>query len=178
MICHALVGHSLGLKEVYPAVAGAVLIGLLVWLRLMTGKWSGQAEPGSLAELSRWVLIVGVAIHVALLVYLAASTLLMPAASTTPDQAAKLTAQTMNPFLAMGFVIRLLIFSGPSWRWVLLAGVCLHLGILLTMEIGWFSQVTLCWYVLFVPGASLSAAVRATLSWLRGGPKAAVPATA
>jgi hypothetical protein len=42
--------------------------------------------------------------------------------------------------------------SLPVGRLVLLLGVALHLGILLTMEIGWFSQVTLCWYVLFVPG--------------------------
>jgi hypothetical protein len=47
------------------------------------------------------------------------------------------------------------------FRWTrgmtLLAGVALHLGILLTMEIGWFSQVTLCWYLLFVPGERLAA---------------------
>ena len=40
---------------------------------------------------------------------------------------------------------------------VLLLGVALHLGILVSMEIGWFSQVTLCWYLLFVPGDRLSA---------------------
>jgi hypothetical protein len=44
------------------------------------------------------------------------------------------------------------------------------------MEIGWFSQVTLCWYVLFVPGASVSAAVRGAAAWLRGRPKAAAVA--
>ena len=46
---------------------------------------------------------------------------------------------------------------------VLLLGVALHLGILLTMEIGWFSQVTLCWYLLFVPGDRLSSLV----AWAR-----------
>lgn len=35
---------------------------------------------------------------------------------------------------------------------VLLAGIALHLGIFLSMEIGWFSQITLCWYVLFASG--------------------------
>ena len=53
-------------------------------------------------------------------------------------------------------------------RWLrgplLVAGVMLHLGILAVMEIGWFSQVTLCWYVLFVSGEKVSAAVR----WLVG----------
>ena len=39
--------------------------------------------------------------------------------------------------------------------WALLAGVGLHLGILLTMEVGWFSQVTLCWYAVFLSGDTL-----------------------
>lgn len=34
----------------------------------------------------------------------------------------------------------------------LLAGVALHVGIFLSMEVGWFSQVTLCWYVVFLNG--------------------------
>jgi hypothetical protein len=33
----------------------------------------------------------------------------------------------------------------------LLAGVALHLGILVHTEVGWFSPATLCWYVLFLP---------------------------
>ncbi len=56
------------------------------------------------------------------------------------------------------------------WKWtripLLIAGVMLHLGILVTMEIGWFSQVTLCWYVVFLSGGTVSAAAR----WLLGMP--------
>lgn len=40
--------------------------------------------------------------------------------------------------------------------WTLLAGVALHLGILLSMEVGWFSQVTLCWYAVFLSGDALA----------------------
>lgn len=47
------------------------------------------------------------------------------------------------------------------FRWTrgatLLAGLALHLGILLFMEIGWFSQITLCWYVLFLSGERVAA---------------------
>jgi hypothetical protein len=39
-----------------------------------------------------------------------------------------------------------------SW---LLAGVALHVGILVHTEVGWFSPATLCWYVLFLPGERL-----------------------
>ncbi len=43
-------------------------------------------------------------------------------------------------------------------RWVVLvAGVLFHLGILATMEIGWFSQIAICWYLVFVPGQAVSA---------------------
>jgi Vitamin K-dependent gamma-carboxylase len=35
---------------------------------------------------------------------------------------------------------------------LLLAGVALHLGILVHTEVGWFSPATLCWYVLFLSG--------------------------
>jgi hypothetical protein len=45
----------------------------------------------------------------------------------------------------------------PLRKYLLLAGLGLHLGILLIMEIGWFSQVTLCWYMLFIPGEQISA---------------------
>ncbi|MFQ3593180.1 MAG: HTTM domain-containing protein [Gemmataceae bacterium] len=58
----------------------------------------------------------------------------------------------------------LLVLFGWTRGVTLLFGVALHLGILFTMEIGWFSQVTLCWYLLFVRGEQLSAA----LDWLRG----------
>lgn len=37
----------------------------------------------------------------------------------------------------------------------LLAGVALHLGILIHTEVGWFSPATLCWYVLFLSGGGL-----------------------
>jgi hypothetical protein len=40
--------------------------------------------------------------------------------------------------------------------WTLLAGVALHIGILLSMEVGWFSQVTLCWYAVFLNGDMLA----------------------
>jgi hypothetical protein len=50
----------------------------------------------------------------------------------------------------LGFVF--FVLFAPLRRWLLLAGVGLHLGILAVMEVGWFSQVTLCWYVLFLPG--------------------------
>lgn len=40
--------------------------------------------------------------------------------------------------------------------WALLAGVALHVGILLSMEVGWFSQVTLCWYAVFLNGDMLA----------------------
>ena len=40
------------------------------------------------------------------------------------------------------------------FRWLrtpwLLAGVGLHLGILVTIDVGWFSQATLCWYAVFL----------------------------
>jgi hypothetical protein len=45
---------------------------------------------------------------------------------------------------------------------MLISGLLFHLGILATMEIGWFSQVSMCWYVLFVPGEQISAC----LGWL------------
>jgi hypothetical protein len=48
-----------------------------------------------------------------------------------------------------------LVLVRPVRPWLLLAGVGLHVGILLTMEIGWFSQAILCWYVLFLSGEGL-----------------------
>jgi hypothetical protein len=66
----------------------------------------------------------------------------------------------------------LLMLIRPLRFWVLLFGVSLHVGILLIMEIGWFSQVTLCWYLLFVPGdrlADLVGQLRFRPSALAGG---------
>jgi hypothetical protein len=45
----------------------------------------------------------------------------------------------------------------PLRKYVLAAGLGLHFGILVLMEIGWFSQITMCWYILFVPGEQVSA---------------------
>jgi hypothetical protein len=72
--------------------------------------------------------------------------------------------------LAFELGFSFLVWVRPLRKWVLLAGVLLHLGIFLTMEIGWFSQVTLCWYVLFVPGEKVSRAVEQIGVWLRGQP--------
>jgi hypothetical protein len=61
-------------------------------------------------------------------------------------------------------------------RWLrpltLLAGVALHVGILVSMEVGWFSQVTLCWYAVFLSGDSLARVVhwltrRPQVTWSR-----------
>src|SRR5262249_19112676 len=127
------------------------LLAMLAWLAVLGRRLWGPVRVEVPAEAGHWVLLILVAQHVGLLLYLAASTLLVPA-----------------PYLAMAFMISLLVWCGPGGRWVLLAGVGLHLGIMLTMEIGWFSQATLCFYVLFVPGDKLSQAVRAAASWLRG----------
>ncbi len=58
----------------------------------------------------------------------------------------------------IGFVVLVL------WRWtrvpLLVVGVMLHLGILMTLEIGWFSEVVMCWYVLFLSGDAVTAASR------------------
>src|ERR1019366_626878 len=58
--------------------------------------------------------------------------------------------------LAFELTFIVLVWFRPLRRWILLAGLGLHLGILMTMEIGWFSQVTMCWYALFVSGKTLS----------------------
>jgi hypothetical protein len=47
---------------------------------------------------------------------------------------------------------------------LLIFGVLLHVGIFITLEIGWFSQITLCWYVLYLSGDAVTAAAR----WLVG----------
>ena len=48
------------------------------------------------------------------------------------------------------------MLSGRLRPWVLLAGLSLHLSILAVMEIGWFSQVSLCWYALFLRGEDVA----------------------
>ena len=55
----------------------------------------------------------------------------------------------------LGFVVFVFI---PRLRpWLLLGGVLFHEGIFITMEIGWFSQMTLCFYPVFLSGASVAA---------------------
>src|SRR5262249_7305472 len=44
---------------------------------------------------------------------------------------------------------------------LLVVGLAFHLGIFTHTEIGWFSQVTMCWYALFVTGPTATA----ILSW-------------
>ncbi|MBY0233306.1 MAG: HTTM domain-containing protein [Gemmataceae bacterium] len=65
-------------------------------------------------------------------------------------------------FFELGFAF--LVMS----RWLrgplLVFGLMLHLGILVVMEIGWFSQITLCWYVVFLSGEKVAAAA----DWLLG----------
>ncbi len=50
------------------------------------------------------------------------------------------------------------------FRWtrpiVLLGGLLFHLGILLHVEVGWFSAVTMSWYPLFLSGPFLERLVR------------------
>ena len=45
----------------------------------------------------------------------------------------------------------------PLRKYILIGGLLLHLSILASMEIGWFSQATMCWYILWVPGERISA---------------------
>lgn len=48
----------------------------------------------------------------------------------------------------LGFPLIVLV---PRLRpWLLSAGVVFHIGIFASMEVGWFSQITLCWYAVFV----------------------------
>jgi hypothetical protein len=49
-----------------------------------------------------------------------------------------------------------LVCIRPVRKYVLMAGLAFHLGIFVVMEIGWFSQVAMCWYVLFVPGEKVA----------------------
>jgi hypothetical protein len=59
--------------------------------------------------------------------------------------------------LAWEISFPLLVLFRRLRPWVLVFGVTMHLGILAVMEIGWFSQVTLCWYAVFLPGERLAA---------------------
>ena len=45
--------------------------------------------------------------------------------------------------------------------WILVAGLMLHLGILITMEINWFGQNTVCFYPIMLSGAAADRALRA-----------------
>jgi hypothetical protein len=56
--------------------------------------------------------------------------------------------------------------------WALLAGVGLHVGILVAMEVGWFSQVTLCWYAVFLSGEVVE---RSVCWWKRQPPQTWAP---
>jgi hypothetical protein len=155
-------GDEIGFWAVYHVVVAGGLLAALAWLAAREGRWlpAAGAAP-SAAEVGRWVLMALAVQHVALLVYRASSSVLVD-----------------EPHWGLALVISLLLFSGPSWRWVLLAGVGLHLGILLTIEIGWFSQVTLCFYLLFVPGEKMAWAWDAAVAWLRGPPRAEEAAAA
>jgi hypothetical protein len=69
----------------------------------------------------------------------------------------------------LGFTAVVLI--RPLRPFLLLGGVMFHLGILLFTEVGYFSQVSLCWYVLFLDGESLARFFGRLLrqgSWVRG----------
>jgi len=60
----------------------------------------------------------------------------------------------------LGFPILVLI---PRLRpWALVAGVLFHVGIFATLEIGWFSQMTLCYYPIYLKGH----AVERFAAWL------------
>lgn len=48
------------------------------------------------------------------------------------------------------FGFPLFVTIRPFRQWVLLAGVALHVGIWASMEIGWFSQLTICYYAVFL----------------------------
>jgi hypothetical protein len=49
----------------------------------------------------------------------------------------------------------LLVWCSWTRKWVLGLGVVLHLGIWLTLEVGWFSPFTLCWYAVFLTAAEV-----------------------
>jgi hypothetical protein len=53
-----------------------------------------------------------------------------------------------------------LVCIRPVRKYLLLAGLFFHVGIFAVMEIGWFSQVAMCWYVLFVSGEKVAEFMR------------------
>ena len=59
-----------------------------------------------------------------------------------------------------GFIV--FVFMPRLRPWLLAGGVLFHAGIFITMEIGWFSQMTLCFYPVFLSGAG----VMAFAAWL------------
>src|SRR5262249_50712882 len=65
-------GLSIDSPEVYLAVIGFVLIGLLIWLRYESGTWSGPvAAPDDSVSTGRCVLLAAVVLHETLLQSLA-----------------------------------------------------------------------------------------------------------
>jgi Vitamin K-dependent gamma-carboxylase len=56
-------------------------------------------------------------------------------------------------FFELGFTF--LVLFRWTRPWILIMGILFHLGIFFHMELAWFSQFSLCWYVLFVSGDSL-----------------------
>jgi hypothetical protein len=58
----------------------------------------------------------------------------------------------------LGFEIGfpLLVLIRPVRPFLLVAGILFHLGILIHTEVGYFSQVSMCWYVLFLRGETLA----------------------
>jgi hypothetical protein len=54
----------------------------------------------------------------------------------------------------------LFVLVRPLRRWLILAGLGFHAGILLSLEIGWFSQAAMCWYALFLRGETACRLVR------------------
>jgi hypothetical protein len=54
----------------------------------------------------------------------------------------------------LGFPLAML--SSLVRPWWLLLGAGFHVGVWITLEVGWFSPMSLCWYVLFVPGSTLA----------------------
>jgi hypothetical protein len=62
--------------------------------------------------------------------------------------------------LAFELGFPLLVLFRRVRPWLLLAGLAFHLGIWVHTEVGWFSQVSLCWYALFLSGDGLERALR------------------
>ena len=50
-----------------------------------------------------------------------------------------------------------LVLSRRLRPWLLLGGLSFHLGIWATTEVGWFSQMSICWYCVFLSGGQLDA---------------------